>query len=88
MGVADRYDPNTDFRLSRDRIPSPGRYDQHSSLHGPHYSIRLKNERKNYIQTPGPGFYEPDSSGQNESFTKPAFHYTVSESAKASLTNA
>jgi hypothetical protein len=49
MGVADRYDPNTDFRLSRDRIPSPGRYDRHSSLQGPNYSIRLKHERKNYI---------------------------------------
>lgn len=79
MGVADRYDPNTEFRLSRDRIPSPCRYEQHSSLEGPHYSIRLKHERKNNIQTPGPGYYDADDS-------KPAFLSTVSETAKASLT--
>jgi hypothetical protein len=32
MGTGDRYNPNTEFRLSRDRIPSPGKYDANSSL--------------------------------------------------------
>ena len=55
MGTGDRYNPNTEFRLSRDRVPSPGKYDVNSSLQGPNYSIRLKYDQRNHNNTPGPG---------------------------------
>ncbi|CAK90229.1 unnamed protein product (macronuclear) [Paramecium tetraurelia] len=86
MGTGDRYNPNTEFRLSRDRVPSPGKYDINSSLQGPNYSIRLKYEQRNHNATPGPGQYDPDSQLVSDSFTKPFEHYTKAQTAHASLT--
>lgn len=60
VNLSDRPDPNSPDKLNKYRVPSPGHYDSQTTLGGPKFSIRQKNERYTLNSNPGPGHYEPD----------------------------
>lgn len=65
------------MRLAKFRVPSPGRYEATSTLGGPKFSMRLKNEKTTINSNPDPGKYEPDYENNWQVEWKAPYHYTV-----------
>ncbi|CAD8143094.1 unnamed protein product [Paramecium octaurelia] len=92
FGVAKRYE-----LAEEENIELPEKTEQQkqeerekigfSTLGGPKYSMRQKNEKQSINQNPSPGKYEPDYDykyGQQSEY-KPPYHYTVPKTATPSM---